>query len=66
MPTLTKSQNLTILGSGYLAPVPNGHTLAGFSIGALCLATMTTLYLKHYTKPKLFPPKGFLFPANLG
>jgi hypothetical protein len=42
MATLTKSRNSTILGQGVPAStgvVPNGHTLAGFPIGALHLAS---------------------------
>ena len=31
-------------------PVLNGHTLAGFVIGALCLATMATFHLKALHK----------------
>ena len=35
--------------------VPNYHTLTGFAIGALLLATMATLHLKALQKPKLVP-----------
>ena len=36
--------------------VPNGHTPAGFAIGALRLATMTTLQLSTLHKTKFCSP----------
>jgi hypothetical protein len=32
--------------------VPNGHTLAGFAIGNVCLVTMTALHLRALHKTK--------------
>ena len=47
-------QNSIVL-SQWVRLVPNGHTLAGFVIGALCLMTMATLQKEHYTKLILVP-----------
>jgi hypothetical protein len=46
--------------------VPNGHTLAGFTIGAFHLATMATLHLRALRKTKnLFLQKDFyLLPTQ--
>ena len=49
MATPTESQNPIILGQGGLH-VPNGYTLAGFTIGALHLATMATLHFRALHK----------------
>ena len=40
--------------------VQNGHTLAGFAIGALCLATMAILHLRVLHKTKTFSPIAIL------
>ena len=37
--------------------VPNGHTLAGFTISAFHLATMATLHLRALHKTKTCSPK---------
>ena len=37
--------------------VPNGHTLADFDIGALCLATMAALHLRALHKTNTCSPE---------
>ena len=56
-----KLQNSTASGREFRL-VPNGHTLAGFAIGAICLATTATLQLLALHKTKiLFLHSNFNF-----
>ena len=59
-----ESQRLWVKG---IRIVPNSHTLAGFAIGTLCLATMATIQapFKDTTQNQnLFLQKDFYFPPT--
>ena len=58
MATPTKFQNPTVLGLGVPAST---HTLAGFAICALHLATIATLHLRAVHKTNSFSPVAIVY-----